>query len=196
MHRKDIVPQRGLLPAGVDVDLDQVEDEDATPVIVSWRFAGWGWLTTGDAALAVASAARARVSPRSRRGADRTSAGRGSRTTTIVITHRAHGYRLSDSNDQDTRVRQQGRGGLGSRTVVGRFGPNSFRQDRALNRGCSEQKSDIERSSVRQREPRSVVRALAMCRRNRFPVQIEITVLLPGATLRVEQFDNRPGEQA
>jgi len=29
-----------------------------------------------------------------------------------------------------------------------------------------------------------------------FPMQIEIAVLLPGATFRLEQFDNRPGEQA
>ena len=27
-----------------------------------------------------------------------------------------------------------------------------------------------------------------------YPKQIEIAVLLPGAPLRVEQFDNRPGE--
>ena len=36
------------------------EDEDTTLVIGSWRYAGMGWLTTGDAALAMASAARAR----------------------------------------------------------------------------------------------------------------------------------------
>ena len=35
-------------------------DEDTTLVIGSWRYAGMGWLTTGDAALAMASAARAR----------------------------------------------------------------------------------------------------------------------------------------
>ncbi len=34
--------------------------EDTTLVIGSWRFAGMGWLTSGDAALAAASAARAR----------------------------------------------------------------------------------------------------------------------------------------
>jgi hypothetical protein len=45
-------------PAGVDQD-DQPE-EDTTLVIGSWRFAGMGWLTSGDAALAAASAARAR----------------------------------------------------------------------------------------------------------------------------------------
>ena len=43
-----------------EVDQDQVLDEDTTLVIGSWRFAGMGWLTTGDAALAAASAARAR----------------------------------------------------------------------------------------------------------------------------------------
>ena len=40
---------------------DQDQDlEDTTLVIGSWRFAGMGWLTSGDAALAAASAARAR----------------------------------------------------------------------------------------------------------------------------------------
>ena len=40
---------------------DQGDDEfDTTLVIGSWRFAGMGWLTAGDAALAAASAARAR----------------------------------------------------------------------------------------------------------------------------------------
>ena len=43
-----------------EVDHDQVDDEETTLVIGSWRYAGMGWLTTGDAALAMASAARAR----------------------------------------------------------------------------------------------------------------------------------------
>ena len=43
-----------------EVDQDQAEDEDTTLVIGSWRYAGIGWLTIGDAALAMASAARAR----------------------------------------------------------------------------------------------------------------------------------------
>jgi len=42
-------------------DQDQEADGlDTTLVVGSWRFAGIGWLTTGDAALAAASAARAR----------------------------------------------------------------------------------------------------------------------------------------
>ena len=42
-------------------DQDQELDEhDTTLVVGSWRFAGMGWLTSGDAALAAASAARAR----------------------------------------------------------------------------------------------------------------------------------------
>jgi hypothetical protein len=57
-HKPDTPPTDQ--PAGVDLDLDQVEDEDTTLVIGSWRYAGMGWLTTGDAALAAASAARAR----------------------------------------------------------------------------------------------------------------------------------------
>ena len=44
---------------GDDADLAELEDE-TTLVIGSWRFAGIGWLTSGDAALAAASAARAR----------------------------------------------------------------------------------------------------------------------------------------
>ena len=50
----------GAIWGPAEVDLDQVEDEDTTLVIGSWRYAGMGWLTTGDATLAMASAARAR----------------------------------------------------------------------------------------------------------------------------------------
>jgi hypothetical protein len=56
-HHRPSNPSTG--PAA-EVDLDQAEDEDTTLVIGSWRYAGMGWLTTGDAALAIASAARAR----------------------------------------------------------------------------------------------------------------------------------------
>jgi hypothetical protein len=48
----------GRPPAWADTD-DQAE-QDTTLVVGSWRFAGMGWLTTGDAALALASATRAR----------------------------------------------------------------------------------------------------------------------------------------
>ena len=44
---------------GHDDDLAELEAE-TTLVVGSWRFAGIGWLTAGDAALAAASAARAR----------------------------------------------------------------------------------------------------------------------------------------
>lgn len=44
---------------GDDADLAESENE-STLVVGSWRFAGIGWLTSGDAALAAASAARAR----------------------------------------------------------------------------------------------------------------------------------------
>jgi hypothetical protein len=44
----------GARPIGVD-DLD-----DSTPVVGHWEFAGLGHLTTGDAALALSAAARAR----------------------------------------------------------------------------------------------------------------------------------------
>ena len=49
-----------VTPAGGWADQDHDQAEDTTLVIGSWRFAGMGWLTTGDAALAAASAARAR----------------------------------------------------------------------------------------------------------------------------------------
>ena len=44
----------------VEVDQDQADVEETTLVVGSWRFTGMGWLTSGDAALAAASAARAR----------------------------------------------------------------------------------------------------------------------------------------
>jgi len=44
----------------VGEDQAQVDEEETTLVVGSWRFAGMGWLTSGDAALAAASAARAR----------------------------------------------------------------------------------------------------------------------------------------
>lgn len=45
----------------VTVGEDQAEVEEETTLVVgSWRFAGMGWLTPGDAARAAASAARAR----------------------------------------------------------------------------------------------------------------------------------------
>ena len=47
-------------PAAGWADQDQDHAEDTTLVVGSWRFAGMGWLTVGDAALAAASAARAR----------------------------------------------------------------------------------------------------------------------------------------
>ena len=55
-HRAQARPTDQL----AEVEQDQAEDEDTTLVIGSWRYAGMGWLSTGDAALAMASAARAR----------------------------------------------------------------------------------------------------------------------------------------
>jgi hypothetical protein len=46
-------------PAWADDD-DQTNEQDTTLLVGSWRFAGMGWLNGGDAALALASAARAR----------------------------------------------------------------------------------------------------------------------------------------
>lgn len=52
--------------------LDPTDEDETTLLIGSWRFAGSGWLTDGDTAAAVASAAhareRARTKPRERQG--------------------------------------------------------------------------------------------------------------------------------
>jgi hypothetical protein len=61
--RRDYTRRRALPtpePAAGWTDEDQAEVEDTTLVIGSWRFIGMGWLTSGDAALAAASATRAR----------------------------------------------------------------------------------------------------------------------------------------
>jgi hypothetical protein len=55
--RRAHLPARDIAAEWADRDQDL---EDTTLVIGSWRFAGMGWLTLGDAALAAASAARAR----------------------------------------------------------------------------------------------------------------------------------------
>jgi hypothetical protein len=47
----------GQLVELVDEDLDE---DDSTLVIMTWRFVGMGWLSIGDAALAASAAARAR----------------------------------------------------------------------------------------------------------------------------------------
>jgi hypothetical protein len=78
----------------------------------------------------------------------------------------------------------------------GEFGPNIFRQYRALNRGWSDQGKlyrALEREAARL--PGALYFGhLLYADDTAYPKQIEIAVLLPGATLRVEQFDNRPGE--
>ena len=55
--RRTQQPARDTTAEWADQDQDL---EETTLVIGSWRFAGMGWLTLGDAALAAASAARAR----------------------------------------------------------------------------------------------------------------------------------------
>ena len=60
-HVRRQIRERHQRPADwADHDQDHDELEPTTLVVGSWRFAGIGWLTTGDAALAAASAARAR----------------------------------------------------------------------------------------------------------------------------------------
>ena len=78
----------------------------------------------------------------------------------------------------------------------GEFGPNIFRQDRALNRGWSE---EGKRYRALERAAAGTLGALYFghllyCDDADHPRHIEIAVLLPGAALRVEQFDNRPGQ--
>jgi hypothetical protein len=76
----------------------------------------------------------------------------------------------------------------------GEFGPNIFRQDRALNRGWSEQGKRyraLERAAAG--TPGALYFGyLLYVDETAYPKQIEIAVLLPAAALRVEQFDNRP----
>ena len=78
----------------------------------------------------------------------------------------------------------------------GEFGPNIFRQDRALNRGWSEQGKRyraLERAAVG--TPGALYLGhLLYADDTAYPNRIEIAVLLAGEALRVEQFDNRPGE--
>lgn len=61
--RRDDTRGRDLRDCGelVGVDGDQADRDDSTMVVEVWRFAGIGSLTSGDATLAVASAARARA---------------------------------------------------------------------------------------------------------------------------------------
>ncbi len=47
-------------PAAEARELGTEADDDTTLVVASWEFAGIGYRTTGDAALALAAAARAR----------------------------------------------------------------------------------------------------------------------------------------
>jgi hypothetical protein len=76
----------------------------------------------------------------------------------------------------------------------GEFGPNIFRQDRRLNRGWSEQGKRyraLERAAAG--TPGALYFGhLLYADDTAYPKQIEIAVLLPGETLRVDQFDNRP----
>lgn len=61
--RRDHTRQCSLPPAQAGAgfaDGDQEQQEQTTLVIGTWRYAGMSWLTTGDAALAAASATRAR----------------------------------------------------------------------------------------------------------------------------------------
>jgi hypothetical protein len=76
----------------------------------------------------------------------------------------------------------------------GTFGPNIFRQDRALNPGWSEQGKlyrALERAAAG--TPGALYFGhLLYVDDTAYPGQIEIAVLLPGETLQVEQFANRP----
>ncbi len=79
----------------------------------------------------------------------------------------------------------------------GEFGPNIFRQDRALNRGWSDQGR---RYRALEREAAATSGTLYFGHLiytddTAYPSEIE-TGLLRGATLYVERFDNRPGAAA
>jgi len=76
----------------------------------------------------------------------------------------------------------------------GEFGPNIFQQERRLNRGWSEQGKRyraLERAAAG--TPGALYFGhLLYADDTAYPTQIEIAVLLPGAALQVEHFDNRP----
>jgi hypothetical protein len=59
--RRARVQAARAIAQGLDVDdLDAMDDQATTVVISRWRYAGAGWLTTGDAALAAMAADAAR----------------------------------------------------------------------------------------------------------------------------------------
>ncbi len=86
------------------------------------------------------------------------------------------------------------RGHLIPRLSGGEYGPNIFRQDRALNRGWSAQ-GKVYRSMERQaaQTPGAFYFAhLLYADDTAYPAEIE-TGLLVGSVLRVERFGNQPG---
>jgi hypothetical protein len=60
--RRDYIRRHALTERPSFADHEQPECDDTTLVVGTWRFAGMGWLSSGDAALAAASAASARDS--------------------------------------------------------------------------------------------------------------------------------------
>jgi len=77
----------------------------------------------------------------------------------------------------------------------GEVGPNIFRQDRALNQGRSEQGKLYRALERAAGTPGALYFGhLLYTDETAYPIQIEIAVLLRGEALRVELFDNRPGE--
>ena len=100
---------------------------------------------------------------------------------------------------QSTRIADTpvDRGHLIPHLSGGEFGPNIFRQDRRLNQGPSE---EGRRYRAREREAAAIVGALHFGHllysgMSDYPVQIETALLLPGDSLHVDQFDNRPQYQ-
>lgn len=98
-----------------------------------------------------------------------------------------------DSGADDAPV---DRGHLIPHLSGGEFGPNIFRQDRALNRGWSEQGK---RYRALEREAAAIPGTLNFGHLiytddTAYPSEIEIGILR-GATLHVERFDNRPANR-
>lgn len=92
---------------------------------------------------------------------------------------------------------QVDRGHLIPHLSGGEFGPNIFRQDRALNRGWSEQGKKYR---AREREAAAIPGTfffghLIYSDDTAYPRAIEVGILR-GAELAVERFDNRPGSPA
>jgi hypothetical protein len=114
--------------------------------------------------------------------------------TPSVINRRDTTYQQGYPMEAATDNYPVDRGHLMPHLSGGEFGPNIFRQDRALNRGWSD---EGKRYRALEREAAAVpgyfyFGHLIYCDDSAYPATIE-TGVLRGASLHVESFDNQPG---